>query len=249
MAKRNQTPDKQLKSTKISQTENLVETDIVKSIRVKKISFSFKNKAQEEFYNAIDKGQICIVSGPAGTGKSFLSVIKAIELLTSHNELYKKIIIVKPAVEADEKLGALPGDVEDKLSPYTYSTFYILEKVLGKEKVAKMISSGFIEVMALAYMRGITIDNSIVIAEECQNMTVRQLKTFLTRIGESCKFILNGDLDQSDRFKNFKDSGLYFALKNLVGINGVVTYEFNQSDIVRNPIISKILEKFNNIEK
>ena len=203
----------------------------------------FRTEAQEKLWKIIDEHEISLISGPAGTGKSHISVAKSIELLT--NKKFSKIIIVKPVVEADEHLGFLPGDVDEKLTPYTFSTFYLFEKILGKRRLEALIENGHLIVMALAYLRGVNIDNSILLFEECQNATPRQMKTLLTRIGENSKFIISGDLEQSDRYKHEKDTGLYVAIEKLKDIEEIGTLEFSQSDIVRNPIIGKILKKFN----
>ena len=135
--------------------------------------------------------------------------------------------------------------MEEKLQPYIYSTKYVLEKILGKPKIDNLFSKGKIEVMALAFMRGINVDNSILIFEEAQNCTPRQMKTLLTRIGENSKFIISGDHEQSDRYKDMKESGLYFAMDKLKSIPEIGVFEFQPADIVRNPLVGKILEKFN----
>jgi phosphate starvation-inducible PhoH-like protein len=214
------------------------------NIFTKKPKIEFKNENQGKLWNCINENEIVICAGSAGVGKSYLSVLKAIDLLFDRDKKYKQIIIIKPVVEADEHLGALPGSVEEKLEPYTFSTFYLFEKALGKRKVEKLVERGYIRVLALAYLRGMNIDNSIVICEECQNMSIRQLKTLLTRIGENSKFILNGDLDQSDRFKNRNDTALYDSMNRFKNIKNLAIFEFDKSDIVRNPIIEKILERY-----
>jgi len=208
-------------------------------------SIEFRTENQQKFWNLIGDKEITFCSGPAGTGKSFISLAKALQIFSKERKKYRKIIIVKPAVEADEKLGYLPGSMEEKLEPYIYSTKYVLEKILGKAKIEHLFSKGKIEIMALAFMRGINIDNAILIFEEAQNCTPRQMKTLLTRIGENCKFIISGDHEQSDRYKDIKESGLYFAVNKLKNIPEIGIFEFESSDIVRNPLVGKILEKFN----
>ena len=205
----------------------------------------FRGNRQKDFWDLIAEKEITLCSGPAGTGKSYISLAKALQIFSKERKIYKKIIVVKPVVEADEKLGYLPGNVEEKLEPYIFSTKYILEKILGKPRIDNLFAKGKIEVMALAYMRGINIDTSIVVCEEAQNMTPKQMKTLLTRIGENSKFIISGDHEQSDRYKKQSDSGLYFAMNKLKDIPEIGMFEFTQADIVRNPIISKILERFN----
>lgn len=217
--------------------------DIYSHIK-KRIKIKFKNEHQEQYWNLIDQNEITICLGPAGTGKTFLSVVKALDLLTKDGSVYSNIIVVKPIIEADEKLGALPGSVEEKTDPFVFSVFYIIEKLIGKRRMEKLIERGIIRVQALAYMRGINIDNAILIFEEAQNSTYRQMKTLLTRIGASSKFIISGDIEQSDRYKKKEQSGLFNAYSRLKGIKLIATHEFDSTDIVRNKLISTILERF-----
>jgi len=206
--------------------------------------FKTKNENQKLFCDLIDEKEIIICSGPAGVGKSMLSIAKALELVKNPNNEFSKIILCTPAVEAEESLGSLPGDVLSKLDPYIYSSLYLVKKLIGEIGLKQMMEGGFIEIMAFAYMRGINIDNAIVIAEEIQNATPRQVKTLLTRIGKDSKFIISGDLDQSDRYKKQTDSGLYDAFKRLCDIDEIGLFKFNETDIVRNKVISKILDKY-----
>ena len=220
--------------------------DITAADKFKNLSsIEYKTENQKKYWDLIGEKEMTFCLGPAGTGKSFISLAKALQIFSKERRKYKKIIVVKPAVEADEKLGYLPGSMEEKLEPYIYSTKYILEKLLGKQKIENLFSKGKIEVMALAYMRGINIDNAILIFEEAQNCTPRQMKTILTRIGENSKFIISGDMEQSDRYTDMKQSGLYFAMNKLKDIPEIGLFEFQQADIVRNPLVGKILEKFN----
>tara|TARA_R110000772_G_scaffold154486_5_gene265497 strand:- start:421 stop:1128 length:708 start_codon:yes stop_codon:yes gene_type:complete len=210
------------------------------------IYFKAKNQKQKEFYDLMESDEIIICTGPAGVGKSYLTVLKSLELLASPDNEFYKIIITTPAVEADEKLGFLPGDILEKMSPYTYSTIYLLEKIIGKQQVKSLMDSEHLQIMPLAFMRGINIDNSILIAEEFQNSTKRQTKTLLTRIGYKSKFIISGDLDQSDRYKNSLDTGLYDALTRFEVIPEIGTISFEETDVVRNPVIQKILDTYKN---
>jgi phosphate starvation-inducible PhoH-like protein len=157
---------------------------------------------------------------------------------------YEKIIIVRPAVEAEEKLGSLPGNVEEKLDPYIFPTYYLLNKIIGKDAREKLKEIEVIEVFALAYMRGMNIDNSILIFEEAQNSTPNQMKLLLTRIGFNSKFFISGDLEQTDRYKDKTHSGLYDAITRFKNVNSILCHEFSQKDVVRNPLITKILEKY-----
>jgi phosphate starvation-inducible PhoH-like protein len=208
------------------------------------INFKSKNQRQKDFYNLMSEKEIIICSGPAGVGKSYLTVLKALDLLIAPDNEFYKIVLTTPAVEADEKHGFLPGDIHEKMAPYTYSTLYLFEKIIGKRATQILMESEFIQIMPLAYMRGINVDNAILIAEEFQNSTKRQMKTLLTRIGWKSKFIVSGDLEQSDRYKNVTETGLYDAMNRLKNINNVGMFAFEEGDIVRNPIISKILENY-----
>jgi phosphate starvation-inducible PhoH-like protein len=169
---------------------------------------------------------------------------RAVDLLWDDTNKYEKIIIVRPAVEAEEKLGSLPGGLEEKLDPYIYPSYYLLNKIIGKEAREKLKEEGFIEVAALAYMRGWNVDNTILVFEEAQNTTPAQMKLLLTRIGFNSKFFISGDLDQSDKFKDKTKTGLYDAKIRLGDIRNVGIFEFDMDDIVRNPIISQILKRY-----
>ena len=169
----------------------------------------------------------------------------AIDLISDPKTPYEKIIIVRPAVEAEEKLGSLPGNVEEKLDPYIFPSYYLLNKIIGKETREKLKEIEVIEVFALAYMRGMNIDNSILIFEEGQNASPSQMKLLLTRIGFNSKFFISGDVEQSDKYKNKTHSGLWDAIEKFRGSESILIFEFkDKNDIVRNPLISKILEKY-----
>lgn len=211
---------------------------------IKKPKEKFLTKSQEEYWRILGDNQITLCFGPAGVGKSYIAMKRAIDLLHDENNKYEKIIIVRPAVEAEEKLGSLPGGLEEKLDPYIYPSYYLLNKIIGKESREKLKEEGFIEIAALAYMRGWNVDNTILVFEEAQNATPAQIKLLLTRIGFNSKFFLSGDLEQSDKFKDKTKSGLYDAKQRLSGINGIGVFEFGSEDIVRNPIISEILAKY-----
>jgi phosphate starvation-inducible PhoH-like protein len=168
----------------------------------------------------------------------------AVDLLLDPANSYEKLVIVRPAVEAEEKLGSLPGNVEEKLDPYIFPSYYLLNKIIGKEAREKLKEAEIIEVFALAYMRGMNIDNTILIFEEAQNSTPNQMKLLLTRIGYNSKFFISGDLEQTDRYKDKKQSGLWDALQRFKSVEDVGVFEFSDKDIVRNPIISKLLKKY-----
>jgi phosphate starvation-inducible PhoH-like protein len=190
------------------------------------------------------RNQITVCSGPAGVGKSFIAMKAAVDLIDDHNTPYDKIIIVRPAVEAEEKLGSLPGNVEEKLDPYIFPSYYLLNKIIGKEAREKLKAMEVIEVFALAYMRGMNIDNSILIFEEAQNATPKQMKLLLTRIGTDSKFFISGDLEQTDRYKDKKHSGLWDALERLKNMSEVGVHQFGDEDVVRNPIITELLRRY-----
>jgi phosphate starvation-inducible PhoH-like protein len=211
---------------------------------IKKPKEKFLTKAQEDYWEILGENQITLCFGPAGVGKSYIAMKRAIDLLHDEDNKYEKIIIVRPAVEAEEKLGSLPGNLEEKLDPYIYPSYYLLNKIIGKQCREKLKEEGYIEIAALAYMRGWNVDNTILVFEEAQNATPAQIKLLLTRIGFNSKFFLSGDLEQSDKFKDKTKSGLYDAKQRLCDIKGIGVFEFNSKDIVRNPIIGEILSRY-----
>ncbi len=211
---------------------------------IKRPKEKFLTKNQETYWNILGENQITLCFGPAGVGKSYIAMKRAVDLLYDDSNKYEKIIIVRPAVEAEEKLGSLPGGLEEKLDPYIYPSYYLLNKIIGKEAREALKDNGYIEVAALAYMRGWNVDNTILVFEEAQNATPAQIKLLLTRIGFNSKFFLSGDLEQSDKFKDKTKSGLYDAKKRLEGVKGIGVFEFGSQDIVRNPIIGEILQRY-----
>ena len=222
----------------VSRKEQIIE--IIK----KKTKEKFLSDNQKKYYDLLVNNQITICSGPAGVGKSYIAMKAALDLLSDPSTPYEKIIIVRPAVEAEEKLGSLPGNVEEKLDPYIFPSYYLMNKIIGKEAREKLKHIDVIEVFALAYMRGMNIDNSILIFEEAQNSTPNQMKLLLTRIGFNSKFFISGDLEQTDRYKDKKQSGLWDAIEKFKDIHDVGVFEFDKQDVVRNPLISKILKRY-----
>lgn len=219
--------------------------DFISSIIKKKTKDKFLTTNQKKYYDTLIENEITICSGPAGVGKSYITMKAALDLLADPETPYEKIIIVRPAVEAEEKLGSLPGNVEEKLDPYIFPSYYLINKIIGKENREKLKDADIIEVFALAFMRGMNIDNSILIFEEGQNATPSQMKLLLTRIGFNSKFFISGDVEQSDKYKNKTHSGLWDAIEKFRDDNFVSIFEFkDKNDIVRNPLISKILEKY-----
>ena len=218
--------------------------DFINSIVKKKQKNKFLTESQEHYYNLLRKNQITICSGPAGVGKSYIAMKAAVDLLMDSSNAYEKLVIVRPAVEAEEKLGSLPGNLEEKLDPYIFPSYYLLNKIIGKEAREKLKDAEIIEVFALAYMRGMNIDNTILIFEESQNSSPNQMKLLLTRIGFNSKFFISGDIEQTDRYKDKKHSGLYDAIQKFKNVSDIGVFEFSDEDVVRNPLISKILKKY-----
>lgn len=231
-------------SVEDSNQQHKSKKEIISTLIKKKTKDKFLSDSQKEYYDILQNNQITICSGPAGVGKSYIAMKAAIDLLADSNNSYEKLIIVRPAVEAEEKLGSLPGNVEEKLDPYIFPSYYLLNKIIGKDVREKLKNMEIIEVFALAYMRGMNIDNSILIFEETQNSTPKQMKLLLTRIGFNSKFFISGDLEQTDRYKDKTHSGLWDALEKFKNINDIGTFTFKDTDIVRNPIITQILKRY-----
>ena len=224
--------------------QSFTKKDFINSVIKRKQKSKFLSDNQKDYYDILVSSQITICSGPAGVGKSYIAMKAAVDLLMDPTNTYEKIIIVRPAVEAEEKLGSLPGNLEEKLDPYIFPSYYLLNKIIGKDAREKLKEAEIIEVFALAYMRGMNIDNCILIFEEAQNATPNQIKLLLTRIGYNSKFFISGDLEQTDRYKDKKQSGLYDALQRFQNVNDIGIYDFRNAKNVRNPLIGKILERY-----
>jgi len=235
---------KKVISVQDEQKKNVSRKDQITEIIKKKSKEKFLSENQKKYYDLLVGNQITICSGPAGVGKSYIAMKAALDLLSDSLTPYEKIIIVRPAVEAEEKLGSLPGNVEEKLDPYIFPSYYLMNKIIGKEAREKLKQIDVIEVFALAYMRGMNIDNSILIFEEAQNSTPNQMKLLLTRIGFNSKFFISGDLEQTDRYKDKRQSGLWDAIEKFKDLSDVGVFEFDNKDVVRNPLISKILKRY-----
>lgn len=240
MAKRKTTPKLESETTF---------TNSINSVLTKKYRLKYKNVKQREFSDLIKEKEIIICSGPAGTGKSYISIATAIELLQDSPNSYNKLIIVKPAVESEENLGFLPGDLKEKMAPYLASSIDIVDKIIGKSKRIELENSEILLVEPLGFIRGKTIDNSILIMEEAQNMSPSQMKTLLTRIGYNSKYVISGDMDQSDKYDRIERTGLYDAMIRHNNIGEIGFFEFDENDIVRNPLITKIVNNYKKIEK
>jgi phosphate starvation-inducible protein PhoH and related proteins len=211
--------------------------------------FKCKSKTQKLLLNAIHEKEMVFGIGPAGVGKSYVAVATALDLIKSNTTPYKQIMVCKPVVDVDEELGFTPGTVREKMEPYVSSITDIFDKLIGKQTRLMLEASEILTVAPLAFMRGGTFDNTIFIMDEAQNMTQIQMKTLLTRIGQNSKFIILGDLDQSDRFKDSKKSGLYQAVKLFGKVEEFGYVQFTDSeDVVRNKIISKILKIYKEAE-
>ena len=200
-----------------------------------------KNVNQYKYLDIISNSTITFGIGPAGTGKTFLAVASAVKMYAENK--IRKIVLTRPAVEAGERLGYLPGDLSQKIDPYLVPLFDSLEHFFGNDNLGYLIEKRNIEIVPLAYMRGRTLNDACIILDEAQNATVNQIKMFLTRLGENSKVIITGDESQIDLYK--KDySGLKKTRKILSYIDDISVMEFQNSDIVRNPIVSKILDVF-----
>jgi phosphate starvation-inducible PhoH-like protein len=199
-----------------------------------------KSINQQLYINSLNHNDIIFAVGPAGTGKTYLAVLYAVSQLRKNQT--KKIILVRPVVEAGEKLGFLPGDLKEKIDPYLIPLYDALNDCFGKENTTKMIEKGIIEVAPLAYMRGRTLDNAIIILDEAQNATALQTKMFLTRLGFNSKMIITGDVTQIDL--PYKQSGLVEAINLLNNINGIGIINFDKHDVMRHPLVYKIVKQY-----
>ena len=209
-----------------------------------KWDIDFKNKNQENFYDSINSNTITFCIGPAGCGKTFIASYWALQHLADKNSNYDGIVVTKPMVEVDgEKLGYLPGNIDEKTEPFMQSVYYNMEQLIGKQRLDVLKSAGIIKVVPLAYMRGLTLQNKIVMMDEAQNSTLPQNKTFLTRIGMGSKYIVSGDLMQSD-LKSNKLNGLEDSIKRFTGLYGVGFSRFTMSDVVRHPIVAELLHRY-----
>ncbi|TKH90912.1 PhoH family protein, partial [Bacillus cereus] len=228
---------------KIAQFEELYEEEIFKTAKGK--SIRVKTMGQRRYIHAMKKNDIVFGIGPAGTGKTYLAVVMAVRALKQG--YVKKIILTRPAVEAGENLGFLPGDLKEKVDPYLRPLYDALHDILGQEYTQRMMERGVIEIAPLAYMRGRTLDDSFVILDEAQNTTGAQIKMFLTRLGFSSKMVITGDPSQVDLPKGVK-SGLSIAANILSGVSGLSFITLEQTDVVRHPLVQRIIEAYDKME-
>jgi phosphate starvation-inducible PhoH-like protein len=227
----------------IEEKINNSEKNIEYIIKTPKRSVIPRSEKQKNYVRALKQNEIIISAGPAGTGKTFLAVAVALTMLLEKK--IERIILSRPAVEAGEKLGFLPGDIREKVDPYLrplYDSFYDL---LDYEKIQKKIEVGDIEIAPLAFMRGRTLKNSFAILDEAQNATDTQIKMFLTRIGENSKIVINGDPSQTD-LPNKNLSGLTRSKKLLGHLKEISFVDFDHTDVVRHPLVSKIVKAYSN---
>ena len=220
-------------------SETLIKDNRGRPIRV-------KNFGQRQYVQAVAKSDITFGIGPAGTGKTYLAVVMAIAALKRGD--VEKLILTRPAVEAGESLGFLPGDLKEKVDPYLRPIYDALYDIYGAEHTQRLMYRGIIEIAPLAYMRGRTLDHAFVILDEAQNTTNAQMKMFLTRLGFGAKMIVNGDISQIDLPHHTK-SGLIQAEQILGGISNVAFVKFTADDVVRNPVVAKIITAYDRVEQ
>ncbi|ASF39945.1 MAG: PhoH family protein [Halobacillus sp.] len=227
------------KKGKINQFEALFEDEITRNSKGK--SIRVKTLGQRNYISAIKNNDLVFGIGPAGTGKTYLAVVMAVNALKKGD--VKRIILTRPAVEAGESLGFLPGDLKEKVDPYLRPLYDSLHDVFGTEHTARLIDRGTIEIAPLAYMRGRTLDDAFAILDEAQNTTPEQMKMFLTRLGFGSKMIITGDITQVDLPKGVK-SGLKVAEEKLGKVKGSAFIHLDQSDVVRHPLVQRIIDAY-----
>ena len=210
-------------------------------IKTPRKSVIARSEKQSDYIKALKENEIVVALGPAGTGKSFLAVSVAVTLLIEKK--IERVILSRPAVEAGEKLGFLPGDMKEKVDPYLIPLYDALYELFGADKIDKKIESGEIEIAPLAFMRGRTLKNCFAILDEAQNATETQIKMFLTRIGENSKLVVNGDPSQVDLIDKSK-SGLIRSRDILKKLKEIKIIEFDHNDVVRHPLVSKIIQAY-----
>ncbi len=230
---------------KLAQSDNLKVIDELYAIKIARTMSGKliypKTIGQREYYYALKNNDVVFGIGPAGTGKTYLAVIFAVQALK--NKEVQRIILTRPAVEAGENLGFLPGDLKEKVDPYLRPLYDALYDMLGQEQTERMIEKGVIEIAPLAYMRGRTLEDAYVILDEAQNTTDAQMKMFLTRLGFNSKMIITGDITQIDLPRGMM-SGLKRALKILKNVSGIRFVYLTALDVVRHPVVQKIIERY-----
>ncbi|TAE59059.1 MAG: PhoH family protein [Nostocales cyanobacterium] len=205
-----------------------------------------KTFRQKQYIESIRKRDLTFGIGPAGTGKTYLAVVVAVQQLLSNQ--FERLILTRPAVEAGEKLGFLPGDLQQKVNPYLRPLYDAINEFIDPEKVPNLMERGIIEVAPLAYMRGRTLNNAFIIVDEAQNTTPAQMKMVLTRLGFGSKMVITGDITQTD-LPSHQESGLTMALRILKHVEGIAFCEFTQKDVVRHPLVQRIVAAYEQHEK
>jgi phosphate starvation-inducible protein PhoH and related proteins len=228
----------------LDELSELYEEDIAVTAKGKPIRV--KTLGQRHYVQSMRKRDLVFGIGPAGTGKTYLAVVMAVNALKDGR--IKKIVLTRPAVEAGESLGFLPGDLKEKVDPYLRPLYDALHDLLGAEHTERLIERGTIEIAPLAYMRGRTLDESFVILDEAQNTSPEQMKMFLTRLGFGSKMVITGDLTQIDLPRG-KESGLKVTEKRLEGVNGIDFIYLKQLDVVRHPLVQRIIEAYETYDK
>ncbi len=209
-----------------------------------KWNIDFKNNNQKKFWDNIVSNTINFCIGPAGCGKTYIATYWALQNLVDKSSKYDGIIITKPMVEVDgERIGYLPGNIDEKTEPFMQSVYYNMEQIIGKQRMDVLRAAGIVKVIPLAYMRGLTLQNKIVMLDEAQNATIPQIKTFLTRIGMGSKYIVSGDLMQSD-LKAKGPNALEDSIRRFTGLYGVGFSQFTMRDVVRHPIVAELLSRY-----
>lgn len=224
---------------KLSEIAEVFENPVVVNLRRK--SIVPKNVAQKKYLDLFKRSEIVFGIGPAGTGKTYLATAHALKML--QDKKVERIVLTRPAVEAGEELGFLPGDLQEKLLPYLRPLYDAIYDMLGAEEAQKLTERGIIEIAPLAYMRGRTLQNAFAILDEAQNATPEQMMMFLTRLGEGSKMAVTGDVTQTDLPRR-KKSGLREAVKILRDIPGIAHFRFEASDVVRHPLVTKIVDAY-----
>lgn len=230
---------KLVKEDKLNRIDELYNVKITKTASGKMIYP--KTLGQKEYYYALKNNDVVFGIGPAGTGKTYLAVVFAVDALK--NNLVKKIVLTRPAVEAGENLGFLPGDLKEKVDPYLRPLYDALHDMLGVEQTERLIEKGVIEIAPLAYMRGRTLEDAYVILDEAQNTTDNQMKMFLTRLGFNSKMIITGDVTQIDLPRGV-ESGLVRAMDILNNVKGISFIHLTAMDVVRHPVVQRIIERY-----
>ncbi len=223
---------------------DLPNTVIITDVKGRKVAP--KTFGQRKFTEAVSKNSIAFVIGPAGTGKTYLSVALSVRFLLGG--FVNRIILTRPVIEAGEKLGFLPGDIQQKVDPYFRPIYDALYDFLGQERTYKFLSNKTIEIAPLAYMRGRTLNNAFIILDEAQNTTFSQMKMFLTRLGEGSKMVITGDITQSDLLPHQGEDGLAAASRILKGIEGIAFVYLSSKDVVRHEIVQKIIDAYERFE-